>query len=159
VHNEQNEKEAVMTVGSSRRVPLYAAVFLAAGAAGSACCTTQKIHPVPSHENVDLLRSERQPNGRQKAIAHPDSIKIRGYHSEDPNSVVIWAYRHKSTRIKFEASTPPIPDPACDDAAGECTLKLPRGLARGKQYKYTVTGKHDDTTDLDPNDPFIEVDR
>ncbi|HSB63419.1 MAG TPA: hypothetical protein VLJ18_04600 [Thermoanaerobaculia bacterium] len=155
-----------MNLGFSRRAAPWAVVLLAAGAA----CSPQRPGepcdcPVKNKEHVVLLRAEEQkkepptPEKHWKAIAHPDHITIRGYNPDNPDTVVIWSYRHKSTHIKFNESTPPIPDPVCDDPVGECSLKLPKGLAHKKPYKYTITGKYDDKTDLDPNDPWIEVDR
>jgi len=147
-----------MTVGSSRRVHPWLAAFLAAGAVCSASCASEKAHLVREKEHAVLLRSELQSNGHRKGVAHPHYLIICGYDPANPGSVT-WVYRHKSTRIRFEPSTPAIPDPTCDDGLGECTLQLPKGLVFGTKYKYTVTGKHDGTTDLDPNDPYIQVDR
>ncbi len=148
-----------MNVGFLRRLAPSIVVSLAAGAAGCVCCPPavplRLVHP---KEHAVLLRAEKQPGGRWKAIAHPDHLVVSGY-ATNPESVVIWAYRHKATRITFKQSKPAIPDPACDDAAGECRLNLPRGLSPDTQYRYTITGKYDDGNDLEPNDPDIEVDR
>lgn len=117
--------------------------------------------PLKSHppERVVLLRAEKQSNGRWKAKAVPNVLTIPGYDPDKPDSVVIWAFRHHSTTIKFadpriQANVKP-----CDDQTGECTLVLPKGLEYGKQFKYTVGGKFSPSEDLEDNDPFIEVDR
>jgi hypothetical protein len=157
VHNERNEKEAVMNVGPSRRVPPLVALFLVAGAAGCTCTRPTRTNlspcPVQNKEHVVLLRSELQ-SGHWKAIAHPDFLTVRGY--DPPNTVVIWAYHDASIRIRFDDSA--IPEPVCKD--GVCTLELPKDLKLSPyKYKYTVTGTRADKTELDPNDPWIEVDR
>jgi len=151
-----------MNIGSLRRALPWAVVFLAAGAAGCTCTrpTTTKLSPCPvkNKEHVVLLRAETKDDGKTwKAIAQPDFITIRGYDPDNPDTVVIWAYRFKSALIKFKDAS--IPPPVCDDGAGECKLQLPSGLKLLYKYKYTVRGEYDDKTHLDSNDPFIEVDR
>jgi len=122
--------------------------------------------PVKTQEYSVVLRSEKQANGHYKAIAYPDKLPIIFYDNDKNDSIVTWKFKHKSTKIRFDPpppSAPPIPkitDPTC--VAGTCTLKLPAGLAPREgtfRYKYTITGKHDDNNDLDPNDPEIEIDR
>jgi hypothetical protein len=155
----KTKRRPFMNAGLLRRVAPSIVAFLAAGAAGCACCPTvvpqNLVYP---KEHVVLLRAERQQNGRWKAIAFPDHLVVSGY-SVNPESIVIWPYRHKSTRITFKPSKPAIPDPACNDESGECRLTLPRGLSAGTRYKYTITGKLDDGSELEPNDPDFEVDR
>lgn len=145
-----------MNVGSSRRTAPWVVVFLA-GAACSTSCATEKPRPVSSHDEVVLLRSERQSNGHQKAIAVPDLRVVHGYDPKNSGPVVTWPYFHLSSHIKFDDSL--IPEPTCEPGSHVCTLELPKGLTRKHQYKYAVTGKHDSTTDLEPNDPWIEVER
>jgi hypothetical protein len=151
-----------MNVGSIRRAAPWVVVLMTVGAAGCACTspTATKLSqcPVKNKEHIILLRAEKQPNGHYKAIAHPDHITILGYNPENPDTVVIWPYHHFSTRIEFAQSTG-IKPPDCPAGSHECTLILPKGLPLRTPLKYTVTGKYDPNTDLDPNDPDIEVDR
>ena len=148
-----------MNVGSSRALS-WAALVLAAGSA----CSSSPASPVecrcPNHarEHIVLLQSEKDANGKRRAAAHPDFITVRGYNPKAPDSVVLWVYHHKSTRIVFDRKAR-IPDPVCNDEKKVCELKLPAGLAFGTKYKYTVTGQDADGADFEPNDPFIEVDR
>lgn len=150
-----------MPVASPRGVRFgLVALSLALGS----CASPQKTAgspPSKSHapERVVLLRAEKQATGRWKARAVPEVLTIRGYDPEKPQAVVIWAYRHRSTKITFADPRLQAALKPCDDAIGECTLVLPRGLEVGKQYKYAVGGKFSDSEDLDDNDPFIEVDR
>lgn len=143
-----------MNVGSSRRVRVgLVALFL-----GFAACTPAPHRIAKAHdpEHAVFLVSQVQSNGHYKAIAHPETLTLTKEDFESAKVVVLWGYRHKSTTIKF--TKPDIPTPACDDKAGTCSVEVPKNIANGK-YKYTITGKHDDTNDLDPNDPDIEVDR
>jgi hypothetical protein len=150
-------RRPLMNFGSSRRAAPWAVVLLAAGAAGCMSCASEKPLPVSSHDEVVLLRSERQSDGHWKAIAVPNLRVVYGYSPDSLGPVVTWPYFHLSSHIKFE--DPRIPEPTCTPGAHMCTLELPKGLTRKHQYKYTVTGKHDETNDLVPNDPWIEVDR
>jgi hypothetical protein len=145
-----------MNVGSSRRVPSWAAIILAAGAACSSSCTKKAV--VRHTEDTVNIHAAIQSNGHATTTADPDHLIIHGYDPVNPDSLVIWVFQHKSTKIQFKESAL-IPDPICVPNAHKCTLQLPAGLIPKKPYKYTITGKYDDTTDLDPNDPDIEVDR
>lgn len=148
-----------MNVGSFRRVPFGAVVLVAVC---STSCATKEARsarpPVFPKEHAVVLHAEKQGNGRWKAIATPDHLVVSGYLANS-ESVVLWAFRHKSTRITFKPSKPAIPDPTCDDASGECRLTLPKGLEPGVRYRYTIAGRYDDANELDPNDPDIEIDR
>jgi hypothetical protein len=110
----------------------------------------------PTRDAV-TLKAEKQANGRWKAMAAPEHLKIKGYDAKNPDSEVVWTYTHKSTTIVFADAAIQANVKPCD--AGRCTLRLPAGLEYGKPYKYTIKGKLDDTTDLEDNDPDIEVDR
>lgn len=148
-----------MSVGSFRGVRTWVVVFLAAGATCAVSCATREAgkEPVFPNEHVVLLRPGHV-QGQRVLVAVPNHLVVSGYETNPP-SVVIWSYPPGTTaRIKFNSSKPPIPDPACDDAAGECRLSLPRGLAKHIPYKYTTTGS-DAQGPYAPNDPDIEVDR
>ena len=155
-----------MNVGSMRRAAPWVVVFLAAGAAISTSCASgstasKKPYSSIASEHVVLLRSELQPDGKKKAIPTPDLLVVHCYddpHDPDnPNAVVIWTYKHKSTQIEFKSSL--IPRPHCDNEKKECLLVIPRGLTLKEKYKYKITGWHSLFTELEPNDPWIEVDR
>ncbi len=154
-----------MSVGSVKGARTWAVVFLAAGAACATSCASRNESDGKSggtmtgpKEHVVVVRAEKQNNGKKKGIAYPNHLPVPGYDPAVPDSEVIWSYRFSSMRITFKPSDPSIPDPKCDDAAGECTLLLPRGLKLHKKYLYTITGSDADGP-FDPNDPDIEVDR
>ena len=147
-----------MNVGS---VPRARAWLVASFVVATACAGRESVMAKTNH-GVALSTQEHSP-GHWKAIALPDTRIIRQYVPSSPsNHVVIWTYGHKSTTIHF---TDPLitKDPTCDDKEGMCSWDVPPSLLKegenNHKYKYTITGKHDDKTDLDPNDPWIEVDR
>jgi hypothetical protein len=157
VHNDANEEEADMTIGNSRRVALWAAVFLTGGAACSTRTTAPCTCPNHAKEHVVFLQVEKNKEGKKTAVAHPDYITVRGYNPKAPDSVVIWVYHHKSTKITFDPKSG-IKDVVCRDSEGKCELTLPPGLEYGTKYKYRVDGA-DAEGELATNDPYIEVDR
>jgi len=146
-----------MNVGYARRVAPWVLVLLAGGVACSTSCAKKKAS-IRSPEHAIVLIAEPHGTGHWKANAHPDILVVNGYDPETPDTVVYWGYGHKSTKIRFN-EYPLIPDPDCPDGKHLCTVHLPKGLVPGHQYKYTVKGQYDDKTDLDENDPWIEVDR
>jgi hypothetical protein len=151
-----------MRIGFSK-ARVLAIVFLTVGAVAALSCAREatktdgtKMVKFPK-EHVVLLTLG--PSGSHfRALATPDHLVVSGYKTNS-QSVVIWSYHHKSTKITFKPSTPAIPDATCDDAVQQCTLTLPQGLSYDTQYKYTITGKDNNGNDLDPNDPDLEVDR
>jgi hypothetical protein len=154
-----------MSVGSFNGVRTWAIVFLAAGAVCSTSCAPKNAKDgkpdgtrAGSKEHIVLVRAEKQNNGKKKGIPVPKHLLVSGYDPAAPDSVVIWAYRFPKMSVTFKPSTPPIPDPKCDDAVGECTSLLPAGLTKNTKYSYTITGADADGP-FDPNDPDIEVDR
>ena len=149
-----------MNVGSARRFAPWAVVVLLAGGLvwATSCTCTAKKASVRSTDHAIVLIAEQHGTGHWRAIAHPDIAIIPDYDPTAMDTVLYWGYGHKSTQIHF-ADYPLIPNPDCPDGKHLCTLHLPAGLVWGKQYKYTVKGKYDDTTDLDENDPWIEVQR
>jgi hypothetical protein len=123
--------------------------------------TVQKEHAV-------RLRVETK-DGKPKAMSHPETLVIPGYARDGKGHTVTWTFRHTSTVITFADKD--MPTPTCvlygDLCGGECTLEIPAGLLskdptdptyESRPFKYTVTGKQG-TTDLDANDPSVEIER
>ncbi|HEY3351246.1 MAG TPA: hypothetical protein VGM13_15835 [Thermoanaerobaculia bacterium] len=129
----------------------------------AACANTEpakgglrKLHGV-------ALVATDQGGGHRKAIAQPETRIIRVNPGVPEKHTVVWSYGHLYSEVRF--TDPRIhqnEQPVCPPADGTCTWDVPARLLEipGKnQYKYEVTGKYDEKTDLDRNDPFIEVDR
>ncbi len=128
-------------------------VTLIAGVALPLTCSAQS--PPERKEHAVKLQIQ----GR-KAIAKPDRLVVSGYGAGAVHRVT-WTYAHRKTKLTFKDAGL-IPAPACDDGAKKCTLTLPGDLlppgVDRKDFKYVVEGE-DDSGPLDPNDPWIEIDR
>jgi hypothetical protein len=135
---------------------LALALLAEAGLFSAGCATRQEARTIQK-EHVVLLRVKAK-----KANVVPDILVISGYGSGAENQI-IWTFKHKKTVITFKDHAL-VPDPTCDNnpQIRECTLTLPKGLlpngVDSKQFKYTVNGE-DDNGPLEPNDPWIEIDR
>jgi hypothetical protein len=139
------------------------AVFVGAGLISIGCA-----HPeekpgtgVRKHqkENVVLIRVEKA-GEKWVSVAIPETLVICDWTGETGDQrQIIWKYNAQKLAIKFASD---IDVPPCDHEKGECTVALPLNLLKpdekGKTFKYTITGEFQGQP-LEPNDPWVEVDR
>ncbi len=152
-----------MSVGTSRRARTGLVIALSA-LAGACTCPQTRIAPETPivRAGVGLAALEQEPR-HYKALAFPGTRTVKIDKIVPKIYLVTWGYGHKSTVITFdEKEIGRGNQPECSDNLGSCTWVIPQKLVEieGKhKYKYTITGEYDEKTKLDPNDPWIEVDR
>ena len=143
---------------------MYARAGLVAFSIFMAACAKQESVRVALKKlhGVALVATE-QGGGHWKGLALPPIRTIKVNPGASEKHTVIWSYGHFFSEVRF--TDPRIhqdEQPVCAPTDGTCVWDVPARLLEipGKnRYKYEVTGKYDEKTDLDRNDPEIEIDR
>lgn len=158
----------------STRSSLYARAGLVALSVLLAACARRESPkpepPTPAPVKAGLKQlhgvaivATEQGGGRWKGLALPNKRTIKVKPGVPEKHTVIWSYGHFYSEVRF--TDPRIhqdEQPVCQRDGGTCVWDVPARLLElpgTNSYKYEITGKYDEKTDLDRNDPEIEIDR